>query len=450
MSGPLPPPGAAPRPVPPPGAAFDTAGAVGERPGSVGGVDIRSTQRRTVGLLVASQITGGLGIGSAVSVGGILALELSGSAAWSGGAGTALTLGAALLAIPLARLAERRGRRVSLSLGWATAGLGATTTLASAIVGQYWVMLIGMLLFGAGSAASLQSRYAAIDLAEPKSRARDLSIVVWSTTVGSVLGPNLSGPGGAVGRALGVPPLAGPFVFSIIGFVVAAALVWVLMRPDPLLVATAGRAPTGADPDGRPRPSALAVVRRDPHATLALTAIVVGHAVMVSVMTMTPVQLTHHGATLTIVGLTISLHIAGMYGLSPVFGWLADRWGRVPVILLGQGALAAAALTAGTSGGSSAQLAVGLVLLGLGWSAGLVAASTLLAESVPQEARPEVQGVSDLLMNLMGAGGAALSGVLMAVVGFGGLNAVAVLLVVPVLVLAARAGRTARPGPRTS
>lgn len=407
-------------------------------------VDVVALQRRTVRLLVSTQVAGGLGIGSAVSVSGLLALDLSGSQVWAGGGGTAVTLGAALLAVPLARLAGRRGRRYSLTVGWSLAAVGAAVTVLAAATGQFWLLLVGLLAFGAGNAANLQSRYAAIDLAPQATRARDLSVVVWSTTVGSVLGPNLTGPGAAVARVFGLPELAGPILFSLVGFAAAGVLVWVRMRPDPLLTAQVPAAqPVGADLVGEVEraPSALAVVARHPHAVLALAGIVVSQAVMVSVMTMTPVQMSSHGAALTLVGLTISLHIAGMYGLSPVFGWLADRVGRVQVLLGGQGLLLLAAAVAGTAGFSSWRLGVGLVLLGLGWSAGLIAGSTLLAESVPAASRPSVQGTSDLLMNLVGACGAALSGVVMALIGFGGLAGVAALLVAPVLVLAVRVRR---------
>ncbi len=407
-------------------------------------VDVVALQRRTVRLLVSTQVAGGLGIGSAVSVSGLLALDLSGSQVWAGGGGTAVTLGAALLAVPLARLAGRRGRRYSLTVGWSLAAVGAAVTVLAAATGQFWLLLVGLLAFGAGNAANLQSRYAAIDLAPQATRARDLSVVVWSTTVGSALGPNLTGPGAAVARVFGLPELAGPILFSLVGFAVAGTLVWVRMRPDPLLTAQVPAAqPVGADLVGEVEraPSALAVVARHPHAVLALAGIVVSQAVMVSVMTMTPVQMSNHGAALTLVGLTISLHIAGMYGLSPVFGWLADRMGRVQVLLGGQGLLLLAAAVAGTAGFSSWRLGVGLVLLGLGWSAGLIAGSTLLAESVPAASRPSVQGTSDLLMNLVGACGAALSGVVMALIGFGGLTGVAAVLVAPVLVLAVRVRR---------
>ncbi|NDL57858.1 MFS transporter [Phytoactinopolyspora mesophila] len=400
--------------------------------------DIARLQRRTLTLLVAAQVVGGLGIGSAISVGAILALRLSGSEQWSGLAGTMITLGAGAIALPLARLAASKGRRISLSLGWLVAAAGALVTLLAATVSSFVLLLAGLLLVGSGTATNLQSRYAATDLADPRTRARDLSIVVWSTTVGSVLGPNLTGPGEVVAGWLSIPPVAGPFVFSAAGFGLAFALIASRLRPDPLLIAQARREQVnpGYQP-AKPSGSALMVIRKRPAALIGLSAMVLSQGIMVAVMTMTPVHMDHHGAELRLVGLTISLHIAGMYALSPVVGWLTDRLGRRPVIIIGQLVLVASAITAGTAHHSTPQLTIGLVLLGLGWSAGLVAGSTLLTESVPDEARTRIQGTSDVLMSLMGAVGGGLSGVILGATSFGTLNALAAVLVIPTLALIA-------------
>lgn len=399
-------------------------------------------QRRTLSVLIVAQIVGGLGVGSALSVGGLLALDLSGSDFLAGGATTAITLGSALLALPLVALAIRSGRRVSLGLGWLLAVIGGGTVIGAAVLGSYLLLLLGLLLFGASTTANLQSRYAAADLALPDRRARDLSYVVWSTTVGTVLGPNLTEPGAAVGRALGIPELAGPFVFSMVGVLIAAIICFTLLRPDPLRLSREMAAAIPVEPGAAEPPTgtgtvgdAWQAVKASPGARLGMSTVVLGHGVMVSVMTMTPVHLTHHGAQLSVIGLTISLHIAGMFAMSPVFGVLGDRWGRVPTICLGLALLAASVVVAGTAGDNDLQIIVGLVLLGLGWSAGLVVGSTLLGESVPQQLRPRVQGLSDLVMGLVGATGGALSGVLLGLIGFGGLNAVAGLLLVPTLVL---------------
>ncbi|MEU7040075.1 MFS transporter [Streptomyces varsoviensis] len=409
--------------------------------------DLAAVQRRTVKVLMSAQVVAGIGMGSMLSSGGLLVERLTGSEGAAGLATTMTTLGAALLSVPLAALSRARGRRTGLGVGWLVAAAGALTVLAAARLGWFPLMLAGMLLVGSGTAANLQSRYAAADLATSATRARSLSLVVWSTTLGSVLGPNLSGPGEAVARALALPEAAGTFVFSVAAFLAGWLVIRLRLRPDPLLLAAAaqaGAAAGSAEREGNPAPAArqpaflarmgtaMRHVATRPAALTGLTALVIGHAVMVSVMTMTPVHLAHHGASLSVVGFTISLHIAGMYALSPLVGWAADRLGRVPVILLGQAVYVLATLLAGTSGGDRWAVTAGLFLLGAGWSCATVAGSTLLTESIDAEHRSEVQGVSDTLMNLVGAAGGALSGGLVAFVGYGGLNAAAAVLVVPV------------------
>ena len=84
------------------------------------------------------------------------------------------------------------------------------------------VLFVGLGLIGAATAGALQSRFAATDLASARSRGRDLALVVWSTTVGAVTGPNLAEPGNAVGTALGLPSLAGVFLFPLVAQLLAA------------------------------------------------------------------------------------------------------------------------------------------------------------------------------------------------------------------------------------
>jgi MFS family permease len=258
--------------------------------------------------------------------------------------------------------------------------------------------------------------------------------VVWSTTIGAVLGPNLFEPGQAVAGVLGIPALSGGFVFTAAAQA-AAALVYSLgLRPDPLL--TALRRDAADRPPDDPAPArrrGLAVLARNPTARFAVVTIAVSHAAMVSLMSMTPVHLHDHGAGLSIVGLTISLHIAGMYALSPLFGWIADRAGRVQGILVGQVLLVAALLTAWRGSGSEAWVTVSLILLGLGWSACVVSASALLAGAVDVGERAPVQGSSDLVMNLAGALGGAAAGPALVLLGYSGLGGAAAVLVAAVL-----------------
>lgn len=364
-------------------------------------------------------------MGATLSLGALLSAQLSGSSAWSGMAATMSTLGAALVAVPLARLAQARGRRRSLATGALVAGTGATLAITAVAVDTFPLLLLALMLLGAGSATNLQARFAATDLAGTKFRARDLSIVVWSTTIGAVLGPNLFGPGEDLGRALGLPPMTGAFAFSLLATVGAAAVYSIGLRPDPLLTALAARA---VDASAPPRRGGLAIVRANSSARYAVAVIALSHATMVALMSMAPVHLREHGATLTVVGLTISLHVAGMYALSPVFGWLADRLGRTPVILAGQALLLVSLTIFWLAGESSTAMTVGLILLGLGWSASVVSGSALIAEAVGVNDRAALQGFSDLSMNGAGALGGALAGLVLSAVGYSGLGLATMIL----------------------
>jgi MFS family permease len=333
----------------------------------------------------------------------------------------------------------------------------------AAVADSVPALLLGLVMMGAGNAATLQSRFAATDLAGAGDRARALGLVVWATTVGAVAGPNLTRPGAAVADAVGVPALAGPFLFSAAAGVLAAVVLTVALRPDPLLTAKDVAAgdiqtadPADADPavapsdlspvpGAAPTSRAIVTILTCPPALAALVAMVTGHAVMIAVMAMTPLHLHEHGASLTVIGLTISLHIAGMFALSPLVGWFADRYGRRPALLVGFAVLVSATLTTATAGASETLVGIGLVALGIGWSFTSIAAATQLSESVDDAQRRRVQGTGDLVMNLAGAGAGAVSGLLVATIEYRGLSLVAAALVVPALVLVVgrRPARTA-------
>ncbi|WP_423835581.1 MFS transporter [Streptomyces tubbatahanensis] len=405
---------------------------------------LEAVRRRVRTALVVSQILGGLGNATAVALAAVLAEQIGGSEAVAGLASTSSVIGTALLSLPFAALMARRGRRSGLATAYAVAAAGGVTVVVAAALRSFPLLLVGMAAFGASNVANLQARFAAADLAQPQHRARAISTVVWATTVGAVVGPNIAAPAGAGVAALGLPQAAGPFLWGTGVFLVAAALLHLMLRPDPLLTARAlARAReekygsgTGGNGDERSLRAGLAAVRGSSRARVALAAIAGSHTVMVSVMVMTPVDLRGHGAGVDLIGLVISGHIAGMYAFSPVMGWLADRVGRLSVILVGVALLACATALAGTAGAGHAQSAAGLFLLGLGWSAGLVSGSALLTDAVPQHARAAVQGFSDTIMNASAGVGGALSGLVVAQAGYGWLNLMAAALLVPVAALA--------------
>ncbi|MFJ6013551.1 MFS transporter [Streptomyces sp. NPDC092952] len=424
------------------------AGAPAAPPAPVPAADLPALRRRTSAVLIASQILGGLGVPIGIALAPVLATEVGGSEELSGLGPTASVAGTALLSLPLAALMTARGRRPGLVLAYLIGALGAGLVVLSTLVESFPLLLLGMAAFGAGSSANLQARFAAADLAEPQRRGRAISTVIWATTIGSVLGPNIAAPVGRFFRGGPVSEQAGPFVFAAGIFLVSAVVVWALLRPDPLLTARALAPQDEASGARRSLRAGFAAVRASPMARLALTTVAVSHTAMVSIMVMTPVELGHHGAGLQLIGLVISGHILGMYAFSPVMGWLSDRFGRLAVIGLAVALLACATLLAGTAGGGQGQTAAGLFTLGLGWSAGLVGGSALLTDSVPQAARAAVQGLSDLTMNTAAGVGGAVAGVVVARAGYGWLNAIGACLLLPMAALALRRALAPSARPR--
>jgi MFS family permease len=406
--------------------------------------DLVAAQRHTVRTLVVTQAVGGIGLSAAIAIGALLAKDVTGSDGLSGLAQTAQTLGAAVVAAMLAAYMSRHGRRPGLTMGYLAGALGGALCLVSGVVRSFPLLLVGMVFLGAVTATNLQSRYAATDLAVPAHRGRDLSTVVWATTIGSVLGPNLSGPGAVVAGWLHIPEKTGPFVFTIVVLLVAAAVMAARLRPDPLLLARSVGAHEGdldvdSGPD-RPWP----VILHTPLVLAATVGMALSHAVMVSVMVMTPIHMDHGGASLEVIGLVISGHILGMFAFSPLVGMLADRMGSPLVIGLGGLILLASLVLAGLSApGASPGLGVGLFLLGLGWSFGSVGASTLLVAATPVRVRPRVQGTVDMVTGFTAAGGGAVAGVVVGTLGFGWLSAGAAVLAFGVVVVGVVAGRYA-------
>ena len=405
--------------------------------------DRAAVQTRVRRTLVATQVLGGLGVGTGVAVATLLAYDIAGTAALAGLAGSATALGSGATAAAIGASAHR-GRRPGLTAGYLVGAAGALGAVAAAILGSLPLLLLAGLAFGAGGGANLQARYAAADLALPERRASDLALVVWATTVGAVLGPNLTDPGARLAGIAGIPKLAGPYLASGTAFLLAAVTVAVRLRPDPLLLA---RRLGGVTLDatrvgvGRALREGSAAIRAVPAARAATATIAAAHATMVGVMSMTPVHMADHGAAVRLVGLTISLHIAGMYALSPVVGRIADRYGARASLRLGfaQLLLAVAAAAWGDPHGGALFLA-GLVLLGTGWSFCLIGSSALLTAALPLGSRAPAQGLTDLLMNAAGAAAGGLSGVLVAVIGFPVFTLAMPLVLVAPAVLVARHG----------
>jgi len=439
--------------------------------------DRMSRRGLSLAVLIVNQLLAGVGVASGMALAAILVGDLTGVIAMGGLAQSSSVLGAALVAIPLARLAVRSGRHVALATGYACAFLGAVLVVAAATSGWPVLVFLGLAAFGAGAAAGLQARFAATEIAAPGFEARSMSLVLWATTIGSVAGPLLSQTGDEFGRALGLPPLVGPFLFSGVAFGLSSILVGTLLRtpkagylatdgpePEPGPESEPGRAQAEmapADGDGggiapervavatgavpAPRPErvgawlALRTAVRNPTALVAILAIVCSHTVMVGVMVMTPVHMVEHGLSISLVGIVLSIHILGMFGASPLMGWLADRIGSERVIAIGAALLVTATVIGILAPGDDVLLVpFALGLLGLGWSAGLIGGSTLLTTAVDEPLRVPLQGATDAAMNVAAAISAAFSGLVLGLGGYAAVNVVALFVLVPLAIAALR------------
>jgi MFS family permease len=364
----------------------------------------------------------------------LLVSSISKSESLAGLAQTSAVLGAAAMALPLSRLTIRGGRRLALSIGYSVGIVGAVLAIVGGSTRILALMLFGTFLVGAASAAGYQARFAAVDLATDETRSRHLSMVVWGSTVGAVAGPNLMEPAGNLAHAIGLPRLVGPYLIAVVSLTLATLVITLYLKPDPFLTAMSYLPVSSQSESRKSTVETLKLISKNPSALFAIASIAAGHIVMVSVMVMTPVHMAHVNETLTVIGLVISVHVVGMYAFSPIVGYLSDSLGRTRVIQIGCVILLLACLIAGRSPGTSAiPLGVGLFLLGLGWSCTLIAGSALLSESVSEAMRPSTQGASDLMMNLMGAVGGAMAGVIIAILSYGWLCAIAA---VPVVILA--------------
>lgn len=385
-----------------------------------------------MGVLIITQIVGTLGVGVAPSIGILIAEHVTQDEMWAGLARTSSTLGAALLGLPLGSLAAKHGRRFALSFGWWIAALGAAILIPAAQFSLIVPLFVGLFCLGAGMAVSLQARFAATDLAEPPRRARSLALIVWVGTVGSVLGPNMGVPGEWVGEAFGLNVYAGSFIIASVFLALAGLLIFLLLRPDPLKMLAAA---SGVRPPERRRGNRIAAVFREikvnPPARIALISLVLAQIVMVSVMTMTPVHMTHAGGSIALVGITISIHVLGMFAFAPVVGFVADRFGHRTSIVWGIIIFVASLVLGAAFPEDMTLLVISLFLLGLGWSFVNVAASALFAASLSTETRATSQGGADALSNLFGAAAAFAAGPLLAFTSFGWLSIAAMVFLVP-------------------
>lgn len=395
--------------------------------------------KRTLLIVIISQMLGGAGLAAGITVGALLAEEMLGTDAFAGVPSALFTLGSAGAALIVGRLSNQFGRRVGLATGFITGGIGAVGVIIAALMNSVFLLFIALLIYGAGTATNLQARYAGTDLATNKQRGTAVSLAMVSTTFGAVAGPNLVEVMGRFARSIGVPELAGPFILSAVAFISAGLFLFVFLRPDPFVIAYK------INEFNKHSRRETVVEKTETNKTGIITGsvvMVITQIVMVAIMTMTPVFMRAEGHSLRAVGLVIGFHVGAMYLPSLITGVLVDKVGRFTMaIASGVTLLLAGVLSATVPGSSVVLLTVALVLLGLGWNFGLISGTAMIVDATEPSTRAKTQGTVDVFIALGGAAGGALSGMIVAGTNYetlslfgGGIS----LLVIPFIIWAMR------------
>ncbi|AZJ19969.1 MFS transporter [Bacillus wiedmannii] len=376
--------------------------------------DQQKLYKRTLIIVSISQMFGGAGLAAGITVGALLAQQMLGTDAYAGLPAAMFTMGSAVAAFFVGKLSQKHGRRIGLSAGFIVGGLGAIGVVGAALTNSIILLLVSLLIYGAGTATNLQARYAGTDLANKKQRATAISITMVMTTFGAVAGPNLVGVMGRFAHSIGIPELAGPFILSAAAFILAGLVLFVMLRPDPLLIANMIET-YKQEHTYKGQPVIEEATENKRGITVGAIVMILTQIVMVAIMTMTPVHMGHHGHGLSAVGLVIGFHVGAMYLPSLVTGMLIDKIGRTTMSIAGGVILLAAGVIAAIAPSDSLiLLIVALSLLGLGWNLGLISGTAQIVDATIPSTRAKTQGKIDVFIALAGASGGAMSGMVVA------------------------------------
>ncbi len=400
--------------------------------------------KRTLIIVSISQMFGGAGLAAGITVGALLAQQMLGTDAYAGLPAAMFTMGSAVAAFFVGKLSQKYGRRIGLATGFIIGGLGAIGVVLAALTNSIILLLVSLLIYGAGTATNLQARYAGTDLADKKQRATAISITMVMTTFGAVAGPNLVGVMGNFADSIGIPNLAGPFILSAVAFILAGLVLFIMLRPDPLIIANIiERYKQEHTYKGQSVTNETLENKRG--ITIGAIVMILTQIVMVAIMTMTPVHMGHHGHGLSAVGLVIGFHVGAMYLPSLVTGMLIDKIGRTTMSIAGGMILLAAGVIAAIAPSDSLLLLiVALSLLGLGWNLGLISGTAQIVDSTTPSTRAKTQGKIDVFIALAGASGGAMSGMVVANSSYAALSLVGgllALLLIPVVIWSRKGAR---------
>jgi MFS family permease len=352
------------------------------------------------------------------TVNSLIADALHVDASLVGVPGATTVLGTAIGATLLIRFRGPGASRRAMLTGYLIAAVGAILAAIAIGLHAFWWFVATTLVVGIGYGANRIARYSAAALYPSARRGTVIGWIVWAATIGAVIGPSLLDVARRAAEAMGFDGLIGPYLAAAATMAVSA----VIIAAMPIVPDAAASMPGPVSDEQPAAVGSVAALLTTGDAWLGLTAMVAGQIAMVLVMTMTPLHMHHHGASLPAIGIVISAHTFGMYAFAPVTGRLADRWGPRRVIAAGTVLLVAACTIAATLQGHPAAVLAALALLGVGWNMDFVAGSASLTRGVQSAALTRLQGLADSLVWTISAVSGLMAGVLLDRVGFVGLS----------------------------
>lgn len=380
--------------------------------------DVYHLEKRNVAILVVSQVMFMVAAITVMTLSGVVGQQLSPDPGLATVPIAIMMLGTVFSTLPASLFMKKVGRRRGFIIGAAVGGAGGgTLSFMGIAVQSFTLFCLGSLLLGLYQGFAMYYRFAALDVASPSFRSRAISFVLAGGVVAAFLGPwNAS----AMGNLVPSVPSGGPYLMIAILALVAIALLSQL------------KVPYVGEPHQGERTRPLSMIARSPAFTVAVAAGAIGYAIMVLVMTATPLAMRAEDFGMDQVAFIMQWHVLGMYAPSFFTGSLIARFGLGRILVAGCVILVGTAVTA-QLGTSLTHFWVALVLLGVGWNFLFIGGSTLLSTLHTEAERGKVQGVNDLAIFILVTVGSLMSGTLLHYLGWETMN---LLMLAPVAVVA--------------
>jgi MFS family permease len=401
---------------------------------------IPPTVKRNTLFLAVSQALNASGWQLIPSLSGLIILRFTSSLALVG-----LTLGIGgltgpLMSYPVGLMADAWGRRPILLLGLLLGGLGSLMIYFSVLIGSFWLFVLGIVLYWLALSVLAQTTVAAIDMYPPSMKGEGVSYVLSGTSVGSVGAPVLVWATTAYAASnnldtLAVPWLAPPVLMLLSGLLVLS------IRPDPLKIARSlgeyypeeAIGVRGQSASGQEQVGLFTMLRYYPRSS-AIVSISLAWGVMVMIMTLTSIILRRNGYGLTMISIAIAIHVFGMFGLSLVFGKLADRHGRKRMLFAGGIILALGGFATPLTSDYWA-ITVALFLVGVGWSALNVSTTAMMGDITPPTSMGRLMGFTQFIIGVVNLVITTAGGTIAQNLGFRAVGTTALILTIPIYIL---------------